>query len=57
MLSPWPESIFAYLPMWDALAARCSLIAVDLPGFGPPTHSMRMPESCTANCPTASSTS
>ena len=34
MLSPWPESIFAYLPMWDALAARFSLIAVDLPGFG-----------------------
>jgi pimeloyl-ACP methyl ester carboxylesterase len=34
MLSPWPESIFAYLPMWDALAAQFSLVAVDLPGFG-----------------------
>jgi pimeloyl-ACP methyl ester carboxylesterase len=34
MLSPWPESIFAYLPTWDALAAGFSLVAVDLPGFG-----------------------
>jgi pimeloyl-ACP methyl ester carboxylesterase len=34
MLSPWPESIFAYLPTWDALAADFSLVAVDLPGFG-----------------------
>jgi pimeloyl-ACP methyl ester carboxylesterase len=34
MLSPWPESIYAYLPMWDILAARFSLVAVDLPGFG-----------------------
>ena len=34
MLSPWPESIFAYLPVWDTLAAGFSLVAVDLPGFG-----------------------
>lgn len=34
MLSPWPESIFAYRPSWAALAARFSLVAVDLPGFG-----------------------
>jgi pimeloyl-ACP methyl ester carboxylesterase len=34
MLSPWPESIFAYRPMWAALAAEFSLVAVDLPGFG-----------------------
>jgi pimeloyl-ACP methyl ester carboxylesterase len=34
LLSPWPESIFAYQPMWDALAAGFSLAAVDLPGFG-----------------------
>ena len=34
MLSPWPESIFAYRPVWDDLAADFSLVAVDLPGFG-----------------------
>lgn len=34
LLSPWPESIYAYQPMWDALAAEFSLVAVDLPGFG-----------------------
>ena len=34
MLSPWPESIFAYQPLWDTLAADFSLVAVDLPGFG-----------------------
>jgi pimeloyl-ACP methyl ester carboxylesterase len=34
MTGPWPESIFAYLPMWDALANNFSLIAFDLPGFG-----------------------
>ncbi|HEY0934377.1 MAG TPA: alpha/beta hydrolase [Trebonia sp.] len=33
-LSPWPESVYAYLPMWDILAADFSLVAVDLPGFG-----------------------
>jgi pimeloyl-ACP methyl ester carboxylesterase len=34
MTGPWPESIFAYLPMWFALARDFSLIAIDLPGFG-----------------------
>lgn len=34
LLSPWPESIFAYLPMWNILSADFSLLAVDLPGFG-----------------------
>jgi pimeloyl-ACP methyl ester carboxylesterase len=34
MLSPWPESIYAYQPTWDTLAAQFSLVAVDLPGFG-----------------------
>jgi pimeloyl-ACP methyl ester carboxylesterase len=34
LLSPWPESIFAYLPTWQRLAERFSLVAVDLPGFG-----------------------
>ena len=34
MLGPWPESIFAYLPIWTELARDFSLVAFDLPGFG-----------------------
>ncbi len=34
LLSPWPESLFAFWPMWPELARQFSLIAVDLPGFG-----------------------
>jgi pimeloyl-ACP methyl ester carboxylesterase len=34
LFSPWPESLLAFLPIWDVLAAEFSLIAVDLPGFG-----------------------
>jgi pimeloyl-ACP methyl ester carboxylesterase len=34
LLSPWPESIYAYLPTWELLAGEFSLVAVDLPGFG-----------------------
>ena len=34
LLSPWPESIYAYLPTWQRLAERFSLVAADLPGFG-----------------------
>jgi pimeloyl-ACP methyl ester carboxylesterase len=34
LLSPWPESLYAYLPMWPRLAGDFSLLAVDLPGFG-----------------------
>jgi pimeloyl-ACP methyl ester carboxylesterase len=34
LLSPWPESIYAYLPMWESLAGQFSLLALDLPGFG-----------------------
>jgi pimeloyl-ACP methyl ester carboxylesterase len=34
LLSPWPESIYAYLPTWARLADQFSLLAVDLPGFG-----------------------
>ena len=38
LLSPWPESLFAFDQMWDRLAAHTHLVAVDLPGFG---HSER----------------
>jgi pimeloyl-ACP methyl ester carboxylesterase len=34
LLSPWPESIFAYVPTWAAFTARYDVLALDLPGFG-----------------------
>jgi pimeloyl-ACP methyl ester carboxylesterase len=34
LLSPWPESLYAYAPIWDTLAAERPVVAVDLPGFG-----------------------
>jgi len=38
LLSPWPESLLAFEPMWSRLAKDMYLVAVDLPGFG---HSQR----------------
>jgi pimeloyl-ACP methyl ester carboxylesterase len=38
LLSPWPESLLAFEPVWWRLAERTRLVAVDLPGFG---HSQR----------------
>lgn len=38
LLSPWPESLLAFEPMWERLAAHTHLVAIDLPGFG---HSQR----------------
>jgi len=38
LLSPWPESLLAFEPVWWHLAKRTHLVAVDLPGFG---HSQR----------------
>jgi pimeloyl-ACP methyl ester carboxylesterase len=34
LLSPWPESIFAFEQAWPQLADAARLVAVDLPGFG-----------------------
>ena len=34
LTSPWPESLFAFAPMWAALAEHARLFAVDLPAFG-----------------------
>jgi pimeloyl-ACP methyl ester carboxylesterase len=31
---PWPESVYAFAPMWSTLAERARLFAIDLPGFG-----------------------
>jgi len=38
LLSPWPESLLAFEPMWARLAEHAHLVAIDLPGFG---HSQR----------------
>jgi pimeloyl-ACP methyl ester carboxylesterase len=34
LTSPWPESLYAFAPMWATLAERARVFAVDLPGFG-----------------------
>jgi pimeloyl-ACP methyl ester carboxylesterase len=34
LTSPWPESVYAFAPMWASLAEHARLFAVDLPGFG-----------------------
>src|SRR5262245_54943442 len=34
LTSPWPESVYAFAPVWDALAHHARLFAIDLPGFG-----------------------
>ena len=34
LLSPWPESIFAFAPVWVGLAKQFNVLAIDLPGFG-----------------------
>ena len=34
MFNPWPESLFAFEPIWAELSSHSHLIAVDLPGFG-----------------------
>jgi pimeloyl-ACP methyl ester carboxylesterase len=31
---PWPESVYAFAPMWNTLAEHARLFAIDLPGFG-----------------------
>src|SRR2546423_2974054 len=38
LLSPWPESLLAFEPVWTRLAEHTHLVAIDLPGFG---HSQR----------------
>ena len=34
LTSPWPESIYAFSPIWATLADHARLFAIDLPGFG-----------------------
>ena len=34
LTSPWPESLYAFAPIWASLSEHARLFAVDLPGFG-----------------------
>ena len=34
LTSPWPESLYAFDPMWPRLSGVARLLAIDLPGFG-----------------------
>jgi pimeloyl-ACP methyl ester carboxylesterase len=34
LFSPWPESIFAFTPVWEGLTKQFQVFAIDLPGFG-----------------------
>ena len=34
LLSPWPESVYAFKPAWQRLVQHAHLIAIDLPGLG-----------------------
>jgi hypothetical protein len=34
LLSPWPESLYAFEPIWSRLAEHTYSVAIDLPGFG-----------------------
>jgi pimeloyl-ACP methyl ester carboxylesterase len=34
LTSPWPESLYAFAPIWPSLADHARLFAIDLPGFG-----------------------
>ncbi len=38
LLSPWPESLYAFEATWSRLAEHAHLVAVDLPGFGRSEH-------------------
>ena len=41
LLSPWPESLWAFRRIWDRVAALGRVVAIDLPGFG---HSEGRPD-------------
>jgi pimeloyl-ACP methyl ester carboxylesterase len=34
LLNPWPESLYAWEPLWPRLSERARGVAIDLPGFG-----------------------
>jgi pimeloyl-ACP methyl ester carboxylesterase len=41
MLSPWPESLWAFRRIWERVSGVARVVAIDLPGFG---HSDGRPE-------------
>jgi hypothetical protein len=41
LLSPWPESLYAFDQMWDRLAEHAHLVAVDPPASGIPSVATR----------------
>ncbi len=41
LLSPWPESVWAFRRIWDRISPLGRVVAIDLPGFG---HSDGRPE-------------
>jgi pimeloyl-ACP methyl ester carboxylesterase len=41
LLTPWPESLWAFRRIWDRVCAAGRVVAIDLPGFG---HSDGRPE-------------
>src|SRR6478752_4592542 len=34
LLSPWPESLWAFRRIWDRVSGAARVVAIDLPGFG-----------------------
>jgi pimeloyl-ACP methyl ester carboxylesterase len=42
LTSPWPESVYAFAPVWPTLAEHARLFAVDLPGFGASERTERL---------------
>jgi pimeloyl-ACP methyl ester carboxylesterase len=34
LTAPWPESVYAFAPIWPTLVEHARMFAVDLPGFG-----------------------
>ena len=34
LLSPWPESLYAWESLWPRLSSAAHVVAIDLPGFG-----------------------
>ena len=41
LLNPWPESVFAYEPIWSRLAEQTHLVAIDLRGLAVPSGETR----------------
>ena len=47
MVSPWPQSLWAFRRIWDRVSGVARVVAIDLPGFG---HSRRSPRAHRTGC-------